>query len=131
MKKKTFWAVTVLFAAFMVFSGLMGMLSESGLEGMLDLGYPAYFATIIGVAKILGALALVVRRFPTLTEWAYAGFAFDLIGAAWSMLAVGAGASALIVLPFALLLVASYRLAPKAACACGCCRAASCSGCAA
>lgn len=120
MRNKIFWATTGLFAAFMIFSAYGG-LQPDGLKAFADLGYPAYFATIIGVAKVLGAIALVVRRYPTLTEWAYAGFAFDLIGAAWSMVAVGQGwGSALFMLPFILVLAVSYRLAPRRGCACGC-----------
>lgn len=129
MRQKIFWAVTILFAAFMAFSGFSGALSESGVKGFADLGYPDYFAIIIGVAKVLGALALVARRFPTLTEWAYAGFAFDLIGAAWSILAAGGGLMSLSVLPFAALLVASYWLAPKHVCRCACCQGGACKDC--
>jgi uncharacterized membrane protein YphA (DoxX/SURF4 family) len=62
---------------------------EEQLRGMAELGYPAYFVTILGVWKVLGALAIVTPRFPRLREWAYAGIAFDLIGAAASHAAVG------------------------------------------
>jgi hypothetical protein len=62
---------------------------EEQLRGMAQLGYPAYFVTILGVWKVLGALAIVTPRFPRLREWAYAGIAFDLIGAAASHAAVG------------------------------------------
>jgi hypothetical protein len=63
--------------------------AETQLRGMAELGYPAYFVTILGVWKVLGALAIVTPRFPRLREWAYAGIAFDLIGAAASHAAVG------------------------------------------
>jgi len=53
------------------------------------LGYPAYLLTLLGTWKILGALALLVPRFPRLNEWAYAGILFDLTGAAASCAAVG------------------------------------------
>jgi hypothetical protein len=48
---------------------------------LAHLGYPSYLLAILGTAKLLGAPALLQNRFPTLREWAYAGFAFDLIGA--------------------------------------------------
>jgi hypothetical protein len=38
----------------------------------------------LGIWKILGALALLAPRFPRLKEWAYAGIAFDLTGAAFA-----------------------------------------------
>ena len=53
------------------------------------LGYPAYFMTIIGVWYVLGAVALLVPRFPRLKEWAYAGMVFIYTGAVASRLAVG------------------------------------------
>ena len=54
-----------------------------------DLGYPTYFFVILGVWKVLGAIAILVPRFPRLKEWAYAGIFFDLTGAAASCAAVG------------------------------------------
>ena len=48
------------------------------------LGYPVYIASILGVWKLLGALAIGTADFhkmPRLREWAYAGFFFDLSGA--------------------------------------------------
>jgi len=53
-------------------------------EVITPLGYPAYFLTILGVWKVLGAIVLVAPRFPRLKEWAYAGIFFELTGAAAS-----------------------------------------------
>ena len=46
-----------------------------------QLGYPVYLLTILGVWKLLGAVALLVPRFPRLKEWAYAGTFFEMTGA--------------------------------------------------
>ncbi len=54
-----------------------------------ELGYPLYFFAILGFWKVLGAIAILVPRFPRLKEWAYAGIVFDLTGAAASCAAVG------------------------------------------
>jgi uncharacterized membrane protein YphA (DoxX/SURF4 family) len=54
-----------------------------------ELGYPLYFFLILGIWKVLGAIAILVPRFPRLKEWAYAGIFFDLTGAAASCAAVG------------------------------------------
>jgi hypothetical protein len=54
-----------------------------------ELGYPAYFFAILGFWKVLGAIAILVPRFPLLKEWAYAGIFFDLTGAAASCAFVG------------------------------------------
>lgn len=75
----------------------------------VHLGYPMYFLTILGVAKLLGAAALLVSRPARLKEWAYAGFTFELIGAFVSHMAVGDPLStALIPIAFLALMVVSY-----------------------
>lgn len=43
-----------------------------------------YLMKILGFAKILGGAAILYGKFPRLKEWAYAGFAFDYLGAAAS-----------------------------------------------
>ena len=48
-----------------------------------------YFFAILGFWKVLGAIAILVPRYPRLKEWAYAGVFFDLTGAAASCAAVG------------------------------------------
>ena len=53
------------------------------------LGYPTYFIPFIGVAKVLGAIAIVIPGFHRIKEWAYAGLFFDLIGATFSIVASG------------------------------------------
>ncbi len=58
------------------------------------LGYPSYLLPFIGVAKVLGAIAILYPGFPRLKEWAYAGIAFDLIGAFYSHVSVGDPVSA-------------------------------------
>ena len=54
-----------------------------------DVCRPQYFLVILGIWKLLGAVALVIPRFPRLKEWAYAGVLFDLTGAVASLLASG------------------------------------------
>lgn len=51
--------------------------------------YPMYFFAMLGFWKVMGAIAILVPRFPLLKEWAYAGIFFDLTGAAASCAAVG------------------------------------------
>ena len=65
---------------------------------------------------MLGAVALLVPRWPRLKEWAYAGIFFDLTGAAASYVAVGdAGAYGFhVVAPLVIagLAVVSWALRP-------------------
>ncbi len=87
MKTKgiVYW-VTTAFLAFVLLSGGAAELARrrENVEGLVHLGYPLYFVTIIGVWKVLGAIALLVPRFPRLKEWAYAGIFFNITGAAVS-----------------------------------------------
>jgi hypothetical protein len=107
MKKTNifYWIFTGLFGLLMFFSAIPDVLSSPvAVEGMhKGLGYPVYFVPFIGVAKILGVVAILVPGFARLKEWAYAGLFFDLIGASYSIIAVGniSGVS-FMVLPFAL-----------------------------
>lgn len=89
--KIAFWIITGLFAFFMLGSAIPDILSMPiAVEGMHNqLGYPVYFIPFIGVAKALGAIAILIPGFPRIKEWAYAGLMFDLIGALYSMIAIG------------------------------------------
>jgi hypothetical protein len=80
-RKTAYWTTTGLFCAVLGFSGLAYLMrAEFMLERMSELGYPSYFMLILGAAKLLGIAALLAPGRPLLKEWAYAGFAFDLIG---------------------------------------------------
>jgi uncharacterized membrane protein YphA (DoxX/SURF4 family) len=85
-----YWITTGLFAAFMVFSSVPNMLSSPESVQFLGdhLGYPRYIIPFLGVAKILGSIAILVPSFRRIKEWAYAGLCFDLTGAAASLIAV-------------------------------------------
>ena len=87
MSKRTlaFWLVTAPFLLAMGGGGVLDLiLSEEIRKTLAHLGYPAYLGRILGVAKLLGVLAVLAPGFALLKEWAYAGFCFDLLGAAAS-----------------------------------------------
>ena len=113
MKTKIgYWATTGLVALGFAFGGLADLSrSPDVIAGLGHLGYPVYFATLLGVWKVLGAVAIVVPRFARLKEWAYAGMFFDLSGAFFSHASVGDPAPKLIA-PVVLLglLAASWAL---------------------
>jgi len=80
---------------------------------LAHLGYPVYLLTILGVWRLLGAIALLVPRFPRLKEWAYAGTFLELTGAAASGAARGDDMGTVIwPLAFAVLALASWALRP-------------------
>ncbi len=90
--KTLYWIFTALFAFVMAGSAIPNvMMDPLSVKGMHEgLGYPLYFIPFIGVAKLLGVVAILVPRFPRLKEFAYAGLLFDLVGAVYSLAAVGA-----------------------------------------
>jgi uncharacterized membrane protein YphA (DoxX/SURF4 family) len=116
-KNIAYWAATVLVAVPIGSGGLTQVARlQQNVDGFVHvLGYPLYFVTVLGVWKVLGAIAILVPRFPRLKEWAYAGIFFDLTGAAASWVAVGGPGEAfhiiapLIIAGFA---VASWALRP-------------------
>lgn len=81
---------------------------------MASLGYPAYFMSILGTWKLLGAAAIALPRLPRVKEWAYAGMLFDLTGAAASRAAAGHRPETIVVpLAIACVVVASWWLRPE------------------
>ena len=91
-KTKIIYVITTaLFALMMLGSATPDVISsEVAVKGMHDgLGYPLYFIPFIGIAKILGVLAILIPGFPRIKEWAYAGLFFDLIGATFSIYSSG------------------------------------------
>jgi hypothetical protein len=96
----TYWASTILFSLIFATTGTLYLLkSPVMVTKIISLNYPLCLLAILGTAKILGAVALAVPKYPRLKEWAYAGFYFDFIGAFWSHLVVqGVTTQGLIVL---------------------------------
>jgi hypothetical protein len=110
-----YWATTALVALAFGLGGI-GDLSRGPemVEGMAKLGYPAYFLLILGAWKVLSVPALLAPKLPRLKEWAYAGIAFDLTGAAFSHAASG-DAAGKVITPLVILgiAMASWALRPE------------------
>jgi hypothetical protein len=88
--KFLYWIVTGLMAAFMLMSSIPDVLQiPMAVAVFAHLGYPTYLLPFIGIAKILGIVAVLVPGFQRLKEWAYAGLVFDLTGALYSHISVG------------------------------------------
>jgi len=86
--KIIYWIATVWLSLGMVSTGLVQLskapTGPGGTDMMAHLGYPNYLSTLIGVFKILGAIAILAPKLPVLKEWAYAGFFFIMSGAIFS-----------------------------------------------
>ncbi|MCP9763660.1 DoxX family protein [Lacihabitans soyangensis] len=89
-----YWVATLWLALGMTSTGIVQLMKmKEEVEKMAQLGYPAYFLTILGVWKLLGVVAILIPKFPLLKEWAYAGFFFAMSGATISHLFMGHPAS--------------------------------------
>lgn len=124
MKAKVigYWAATIIIVLELLAGGLADLVhgrvllvaGDPVVQVMAHLGYPVYLLTILGWWKLLGAIALLVPRFPRLKEWAYAGTFFDMTGAAASAVLLGNSASDSIgPLFMAVLVLVSWALRPQ------------------
>jgi DoxX-like family len=114
-----YWIMTIL-VAFPIGSGGLSQMWQyyADPHGVVPvLGYPMYFFAILGFWKVLGAIAILVPRYPRLKEWAYAGIFFDLTGAAASCAMSGGygvyGFHVIAPLIIAGFMVASWALRPQ------------------
>lgn len=89
-KRLLYWIPTAMLVLLMGPGGVFDLMARPEvLEILRRLGYPDYFAPMLGVAKLLGVFAILAPVPRTVREWAYAGFTFDLTAAAVSHFAVG------------------------------------------
>lgn len=78
--KTLFWVTSTLLFLTQGLMPLLTMHSEGSKAAMLQLGYPAYFGTMLAIFKFLGSLAILLPQVPNrVKEWAFAGFAIDFI----------------------------------------------------
>jgi hypothetical protein len=116
LQRVFYWVLIVLLAAWLLAGGLFDLAhAPAALAILHKLDYPDYLGTFLGVCKLLAVLALLYPRTRFLREWAYAGIAFDALGAAFSHLAIhdsaGETTAPLIMLTLA---IGSYLLRPTA-----------------
>lgn len=88
--KIIYWISTAWLSLGMLSSGAVQLFKmNEEVDFILQLGYPVYLLTLLGVWKIMGVVAVLVPKFPLLKEWAYAGFFFAMSGAVFSHIAAG------------------------------------------
>src|SRR5215831_15680578 len=112
-RKITYWVSTGLVAVLSIFAGyayLSG--SPQAVQGFAHVGYPQQLRIILGIAKLLGAISLVVPGWPKLKEWAYAGFTFAWISAFVAHYLAKDGPKAFMPLILLTLLFVSYVVRP-------------------
>lgn len=114
-RKIIYWVATGLvafFAFISAFTYLSG--NPQAVQGFAHVGYPQQLRIILGIAKPLGAIALLVPGLPKLKEWAYAGFTFAWICATVAHYLAGDGLKALVPAILLLILSVSYFTEPAA-----------------
>ncbi len=95
MKKRDkiiYWITTILVGGMMIMSGVMYLTKNPEVvKGFQTLGLPMFLIDILGIAKLLGGITLLipVPAIERVKEWAYAGIAFVFIGATWTHIATG------------------------------------------
>jgi hypothetical protein len=91
-KKITYWTATAFVVCIMGVSGTLAALhAQPMMKALAHLGYPAYFANLLGVGKLLGVGILLLPGLGRFKEWVYAGFGITIISACYSHLNSGDG----------------------------------------
>lgn len=111
MKKNKiiYWVATGIIALLMVFSAYNYLTNPQMAEGFKHLGFSNYFRVELAVAKIFGALVLIIPAIPVrIKEWAYAGFGITFISASIAHASSGdAAAMAITLIVFLIILIIS------------------------
>ena len=83
MKRKiVYWGATGLVTIAALLGGFSYVTnSPEAVENFRHVGYPQQLRVLLGIAKLAGAIVLLLPRLPTLKEWAYAGFTITWIAA--------------------------------------------------
>lgn len=89
-----YWIVTAFFCLHMGFTAIAQLTLPQVAEAFTHLGFPAYFRVELSWAKLIGVALLLAPVPPRLKEWAYAGFAINIVSALIAHLSVGDGPEA-------------------------------------
>jgi hypothetical protein len=111
-RKIVYWVATILVAL----SALLGLTYLTGspqvVQGFNHVGYPQQLRVILGIAKPLAAITLLVPGFVRLKEWAYAGLTFAWFCAFFAHYLAKDGAEAFFPVLLLVLLFVSYLTRP-------------------
>jgi hypothetical protein len=112
-RKIAYWGSTALAAAALLMSVTYLSGSEQVVSGFAKAGYPQHLRIVLGIAKPVAAIVLLLPGFALLKEWAYAGATFALVMAFISAYLSGDGVKAWsLPLVLLVLLAVSYVTRP-------------------
>lgn len=104
-----YWVVTALLALQTALAGIMYFTNPEIAIGFGHLGFPDYFRQELGIAKLIGAAAIILPMAPLrVKEWAYAGLAIVFLSAFIAHTAVDGASTGIAPLVSLVLLVLSY-----------------------
>ncbi len=104
-----YWVVTALLALQTALAGIMYFTNPEIAIGFGHLGFPDYFRQELGIAKLIGAAAIILPMVPLrVKEWAYAGLAIVFLSAFIAHTAVDGASTGIAPLVSLVLLVLSY-----------------------
>lgn len=104
-----YWISTILLALMTAMAGIMYFTDPEVALGFQHLGFPDFFRQELGIAKLIGAVVIVLPMIPVwVKEWAYAGLAITFVSAFIAHTAVDGAATAMAPLISLALLVISY-----------------------
>src|SRR6476620_7604390 len=89
-----YWIVTALFCLQMSFTAYAQLKLPQVAEAFKHYGFPDYFRIELSWAKLIGVALLLAPVPARLKEWAYAGFAINLVSALIAHFSVGDGPEA-------------------------------------
>jgi VIT1/CCC1 family predicted Fe2+/Mn2+ transporter len=112
VRKISYWVSTGIVVALTLPSVMYLTGSPQVVEGFNHLGYPQHLRIILGIAKLTGAIILIVPGLRVPKEWAYAGFAFAWVIAFIAHWLAGDGLSSFTPLVLLALLIVSYLTRP-------------------
>ena len=76
-----YWILTAIVALMMTFSCYSYLTKPEMTAAFHHLGFPDYFRVELAIAKLIGAILLLVPVPARLKEWTYAGFTFVFVSA--------------------------------------------------
>ena len=89
-QKNIYWISTITLFSLLILTGVMYFIFYKTLVAYFTrYGYPIYLIYPLGIAKILGSIAILYNKNKFLKELAYAGFFFNFILAFFAHLMIG------------------------------------------
>ncbi|WP_397364050.1 DoxX family protein [Olleya sp. R77988] len=80
LKTIIYWVVTILVCVLFLYSAQMYFFKTELIQGFFkNFNYPTYIVIPLAILKVLGVIMIIWRKSKWLTEWAYAGFFYDVI----------------------------------------------------